>query len=365
MKRIICLCNTYFQLIVSIQLKLTVFSEDSVSVVISDRSNASFNIYSIIKKNNMFENCFFIETKNIKAKEKFGKYINIMKGNDLIWKEVNNNNFDEIIYFNKYIELYTLYAYISKINPSVKVSRYEEGIFSYHTPMKTNKKIKFVQLIRKLSKKPILDENYHNFYCFYPELYKGDLNPIEIPQINHGDEMKHILREIFGLGDDLEKMYDYKYIYFSSVYDFEGGESIGELELVQKIADLVGNENLLVKVHPRDDRTRFLEKGLQVDTNSDVPWEAIVLGHDFSNHIFLTATSGSAISSCLLAEKVPKVYYLYQLCDTKENAVARNSVSVIENLLNSDFAKKRNFDIVVPDRLEDILQTEERKKIIE
>ncbi|MEI3228023.1 MAG: hypothetical protein V8S39_13340 [Lachnospiraceae bacterium] len=360
MKNIICMCNTYFQLITAIQLKLTIFDKDNVSLIISDYSNDSYNICRNVRNVGLFENCYHIEIKDKNSKkktvkEKISQCLNMINGKDKLWEGYLTGKFDEIIYYSQLDEIYTLYAKLSKINPDIKVSRYEEGIFSYEGGVWSCFKVKVVDFIRHLFGKPVLKNEYLNFYCFYPELYIGKFNCIKIPTIHKNDKIQKILRQIFVLSEDINRAYNYKYIYFSSVYDFEGGQSIHELELVRKISNLVGNNNLLVKVHPRDDIQRFKKAGLNVDANSNIPWEVIQLSGDFSEKVFLTVNSSSALSGSLLADNSLKIYYMYLLCDTAENKNAEKSVNVISRLISSDFVKKRGLEIKVVQDIQEIL----------
>lgn len=134
----------------------------------------------------------------------------------------------------------------------------KKGIFSYEGGVWSCFKVKVVDFIRHLFGKPVLKNEYLNFYCFYPELYIGKFNCIKIPTIHKNDKIQKILRQIFVLSEDINRAYNYKYIYFSSVYDFEGGQSIHELELVnEKYQILLEIIICLLKLHPRDDIQRF------------------------------------------------------------------------------------------------------------
>lgn len=148
-----------------------------------------------------------------------------------------------------------------------------------------------------------------------------------------------ILSNIF----DLEKRdlkYPQKYIYFASIGDCESEKPVGEVEIATKAAELVGKENLIVKVHPRDMSNEFEKQGLLVDTNSEVPWEAIQLSQDFSNHVFLTTSSSSVISVNCLLNIHPKTYFLYKMCHIENNKSVEQGVQFFEDILfgeNSEF----------------------------
>lgn len=143
--------------------------------------------------------------------------------------------------------------------------------------------------------------------------------------------------------------------FFTSVYDFEGGNPIGEYELVCKVAKLVGIDNLLVKTHPRDSRTIYKDHGFNVDVNSSIPWEAIQLSGDFSDKVFLTINSGSVLSGSTMSEKPVKTFYMYKLCDIKENKSCQKNAQDIEALLCESSMKEVFRNVRIAEKIEDIL----------
>ena len=150
-------------------------------------------------------------------------------------------------------------------------------------------------------------------------------------------------------------IYPQKYIYFAGTLDFEGGKPIGEFELVQKIAKQVGKENLLVKVHPRDTRSVYAEEGLLVDKNSSKPWEIIQMLGDFSNKVFLTATSGSVLAGNFLTTNPVPTFYMYKCCDTDKNISALKNVNNIELLLHEKSMQKIFCGIKIATDIKDIV----------
>ena len=152
-----------------------------------------------------------------------------------------------------------------------------------------------------------------------------------------------------------ENDYKEKYIFFTSICDFENGEPIGEYELVCKVADFVGKENLLIKTHPRDTRTIYEDNGFTVDKNSSIPWEAIQLSRDFSDKVFLTATSGSVLAGSFMSENPPKIFFMYGCCNIEGNASAKASVMAIEELLSEETLKPSLKTVAIANDVKDIL----------
>lgn len=344
MKSVLFVCNTYSQLIESIQLRITTFKDDSVSVIITDHTNNSKTVYNRIKKIDVFNNAYYFETlRKYKSPtgiiSKFDRLKHYIWGSDPTWREYINDAYDELIFYSQTDEIYTLFSYLYKKNKNINASRYEEGIVSYDDWNFYSKKANIASRFRHLMKKASLEDRIKKFYCFYPMLYEGSLEPEKIPTIDPESRITEILKYIFEVDSNTTDYNQYKYIFFSSIYDIEHGKSIGEIDAVSSIAKYVGIDNLLVKVHPRDNPQRFRERGLHVDEKSSVPWEAIQIGNDFSNHVFLTTNSCSVLSISLIQKNKPKVLYVYPLCKISNNPVAAGTIKTIESLLNSEFVK--------------------------
>ena len=169
-------------------------------------------------------------------------------------------------------------------------------------------------------------------------------------------EVKEILE--IGFGIDKAKFlnqYSEKYIFFTSVYDFEGESPIGEFEAICEIAKLVGKENLLIKKHPRDSRMIFEEHGFKVDSNSSIPWEALQFEINLNGKTLLTVNSGAVISTSLLFGSNVKSVYVYNICQYESNSLAVASIKNIDSLIKSDFFKDRVPNVYKIDKVEDLV----------
>lgn len=335
--KVLCLCNTYLQLIVALQLKCKVFPYDYFSVFLSDHSSNAEQVIKQIYELKIFDEIEILSTKNIDYSEGISGVIDLLlSSNKKITNKLRKKNYDLYLFYNFSISSSLVFSELYKNNPNIISARFEEGILSYNTRYHSgdfdvlSKKLKALFLIRRYLKKPIITETIKQFYCFYPEHYHGKLETVQIPFISNTDfEFKNILSNIFNIKEE-NLLYPQKYIYFASVGDFEGGKPIGELQLVKKIASVVGMENLLIKVHPRDTTNSFEKHGFIVDKASAVPWEVIQLNYNFENHVFLTATSGSVLSVNLMLQNAVTTAFLYPLCDLSENPTTKEVVDNLE-----------------------------------
>lgn len=363
MRRILIVANTYYQMIMAMQLNNTVFKDDSVVLLLSDHSKNTETICGKLNEEHIFEGVHYIKTKGIPDRrnsvDKLTDYFQISFGRKNRYSYyldgVQNKYFDEIICYNYGIDIIGVYSAIYWHNPNVIVSLYEEGILTYDVvPQKTIHRA-IIHHSRHFFGKKSINDVLSNFYCLYPELYRGNLNPVKIPEVADSGICAETLRHVFELSAD-RLSYPQKYIFFTSVYDFEGGKPIGEYRLVEQVAQLVGKENLLVKIHPRDVRTIYADNGFAVDRNSEIPWEAIQLSGHFRDNVFLTATSGSVLAGSFMAENPVKTFYLYNLCKLENNSLSQNSAKNIAELLGNEKLWDILKHVHIANQIEDILK---------
>ena len=362
MKRVLIIANTYYQMILSIQMRLTVFNGDEVVLLLSDQSNNAYEIVQKLRTEQVFHQTAYVKLKGLirgrKKLDKLKDFADIAFGSSnrysLYLEAVEDPCFDELICYNYNIDIIGLYSLLCKYNRQVKVSLFEEGVLSYGIRFESNFRRELIGFFRKLQGKKDISEAFYRFYCYYPQLYYGPLETMRVPPISMECECTEVLRCVFNI--DREKLsYPQKYIYFSSVCDFAGGAPIGELELVKRIAEMIGRDKLIIKAHPRDARGVYEREGLTVDRNSSIPWEAIQLSGDFSDKVFLTATSGSVLSASFMTDTPPKTFFMYKLCNIEGNEFATQSASDIDSLLHTECVKGILSKVRIIDSLEEII----------
>lgn len=371
MSKCMIICNTYFQLIVAIQMKLTLKKADYVILALSDHSKKADKTAAALRDTSLFEEVIFLESAV--TDHKFHHRNNdIWREPEYILKSVwgeslypalyEIDKIDELIFYNLALSTLNIFSVLYRKNPALRCSLLEEGILSYRsilTPMK-GIRAKLICGMRKLLHKPNPFERASSVYCFYPEFYRGVLKPIALPLLKQDERLLSILRQVFPV-DPHASQYDRKYIMLTSVYDFEGGSPVGELELVRKIAALVGQENLLVKLHPRDFRTAYEEEGFLVDRNSDYPWEAVQLSADFSDKILLTANSGSVLSISMITQHSPAVFFLYPFCSMEGNPEMKKTVQNLQEFFSDPAIQNRTVRVSVPEYLAEICEVPENE----
>lgn len=367
MQNILFVCNTYYQLIMAINMRLSLFQDDKVTVLVSDHSKDAGKIVENLKHLQIFDKTEYIKTKYIDYRnenkvDNLYDYLKlILRGNNDIKNLIFDRKYKKFFYFNQNLSSNLIFNILTQSNKYIEACQFEEGILSYPNIEGNNLRyLKFGRtklwcILRKICSKPILIERTKKVFCLYPDLYFGKLLIEKIPAIKNNSELTNILKKVFNV-DINEQSYQEKYIYFSSICDFEGGQPIGELELIKNIAQIVGKDNLLIKVHPRDVRDIYKKEGLKIAQVSSVPWEVIQLLYNFNDKIFLTATSSSVLMGAAITGKDTKAFYLYKICNIKDNYIAKSTVASLEMYFNKFKSKNIFSNIIIAKNIEEILK---------
>lgn len=334
MKRLF-ICNTYYQLISALQLRLTSFKNDTVDLYLSDHSVNAYNVYNRLKELNVFNNVSFIRTWHNKLRFKDICSV-FMRGFGIVGK-AGFDFYDEIIFYNLGMEQLLIADFYEKHDHTTVWTKLDEGVLSYETPFvekkyKRGKGVRAALTLRRWTGRLDVPTAVKKYYCFFPDLKEtnGDWQLIAIPPITEKiTELKRILNYIF---DYTPERYSQKYIYFASSSDIDNNP-YGETEFVFKLAEKVGRENLLVKMHPRDKRSVYKDNGISVMENSFTPWEVIQLNFPAQDKVLLTITSASFLNMSIHFNQEAVGYYLYNDIQSIDPSFLKGKEK-IKNILN-------------------------------
>ena len=291
----------------------------------------------------------YIVDKTRFTKDKKLKYKRVPQFIRCIWgsrqfANLKGQYFDEFLFFNWDMFTHWVFASITRRNRDIKVLAYEEGLISYERVCmykNENARLNYrlVRAVRSTFGFPNMYDRIEGFFCFHPSLYKGEFRVYAIPHISNEDkELKKLFCRVFSI-DESTLSYNQKVIYFSSLLDTEGeGTAFGEVEIAKKIERIIGKDNFLVKLHPRDDKGRYASQGISIDQNSRVPFEVIQLVHDFSDSIFITAMSGVVLTINTILSNPPKILFVYDLYNAHSPFIeywSEKYTELIQNLKES------------------------------
>lgn len=330
MRRILIICNTHFQVIVALQLKLTLFKGDEVDVHVSDHSLNAAGVASRLRRTGLFGNVFYRETKAEITAGKVQKAWGFAAACFGVRRYPVHLDYDEILFYNLNIPVYHVVDAAANGSRETVFSGMEEGVLSYGR-MAYGKSPELLDSVRAVTGHPQIKRSIARYYCFFPELYQaqgGAIKPKRIPPVC--TSLKELRQILPGVFDFEPEAIPQSLIFFTSSSDVDGC-GFGETELVLELAELVGRNNLLVKMHPRDDRNVYRDAGLTVMARSDVPWEVIQICGAADESMCMTVTSGAFINpATLLGSKAKGVFWRL---DRPDNAGLSDRMDFIESTL--------------------------------
>lgn len=347
--KILIIANTYFQLITAINLKLTKFKSEYVDIIITDMSVNHKKIAKNLKECNIFSDIKIVNCHRIcyEVNKLIRLYylLNWKKALKNFVEEYSYEEYTTLLFFNFDVFTYSIYNKLYLLNNNIKVCRYEEGFISYienYSDFYINRISRFLSKIKGTKS---LEKNISKFYFYHPRLvlFNDNYEYETIENLNRNNkELLYILNKTFDYKHIINE-YNKKYIFFEESF-YEDGRDIDDLELILKIADIVGKENILIKLHPRTKINRFDKFGILTNKTVGIPWEVIQMNNNFSDKVFLTISSGSVLASRLYFNDNIKTYLLFNCTERKSDMATDDFFEYLEKV-KEEFGMK---DFIIP-----------------
>ena len=109
--------------------------------------------------------------------------------------------------------------------------------------------------------------------------------------------------------------------------------------MFDNIINIVGKENVIIKLHPRTNEDRFSKKGIKTLGSDGVPWEAITCVGDFSNKIFIAISSSSITTHKMLFGNNMRAYMLFKFLQPGLKQFDKKYDHFWQNIEEKDFKK--------------------------
>lgn len=315
------ICKTPYQLIVITQLVLTQYGNDMNDLLICDTIANVESLSISIREANIFNSVEIHRSMSVQNRVSKRKYY-LIAGKQLlhIKKDVFGfqTKYDRLFICNLSFEETLIYRELKYTNRNLKKYMFEDGFATYTEmygrfvgALVFNKSVLHnIKALCKRFKYGVFNK-VDGLYVFSPDLL--DWHPafavFAIPKIDPEDRLARItFNKIFGL-QKLEDRYEEKYVFFEESY-YADGNDVGDVELVNRIAEVTGKNNLFVKIHPRNPKNRFHDLGYKTNVNTFVPWEIIALNIDLKEKVLITIASGSALTSLVNTSVSPKAIFM-------------------------------------------------------
>lgn len=342
MKKILFTCNTAYQIIVAVQLRLTEFKDYNADIVITDIVKNDMKICKNIEETCIFDNVInakvknldFISNRYLKIDTYFKKMIISQNTNSMLL--ANKNRYDIYLFANLGGFATRLGKYLIRTNKNMEYYMFEDGISSYSNiygetlirnfnDNSCKNKLKSIisgNIFKKVSRYYLFNPQFMVWNCIYPVCI--------IPPISSTREK---LLLIFNKVFEYEKCrdnYKEKIVFFEESY-FADGFEIDDVSVIKEISESYGVDNLLIKLHPRNPVNRFEELGLSTCQDQEIPWEIVALNINLDDKILLTISSSAVVNTFVLLNCKVKMVFLYELLKL-ENSRFVQTKEVIERI---------------------------------
>ncbi len=349
-RRNLFICHTPFQVITSIIIKQSKYPDDYADIILS----SAFQNYKIIgercKATEIFEHVFTVSLT--KTNCTIGPLIPYYFTKDL--ENYFPDTYDRIFTNGPYYDLDNSVFYKFK---NAEVIVYDEGYSTYTNDfLRMPKKFSFRhRIIRNLSQfifnRTYMETAAKKIMLYDPELCVKPL-PYSIEKIwdkNHNDAIKIMkaISYVFNVTDAISE-YNKKYIFFEECFasDFQNN---GDIEIIRRIISIVGSENLIVKLHPRDKTNRFIDLGISTNQTISVPNEALVTEMQNQGKVFITFSSGGVLNYRFLCDCSIKTILLYKLLPSGFITMPEDRLQWFEK-----FLKKYHENLFAPKTFEEL-----------
>lgn len=307
-RRLLFFCETPYQLMNILNLKYYYYPNDSADLILA-RTTEVFRYKEKLEKQNIFSEIIMSDYDGkVDGKKILTEY-------SLEERSLNPEKYEKILYFEKnYTDYFIptclhafqqmLYYQMIKsgINPSVFI--YEEGATTYtdHLQAEMNQYIHH----ELYSKTQQMVNNVKAVFLYRPDFYIGKSAIKKLPLIQATDsesEYIDMLHHVFGK----ITLPDEKYLFFDEPFA-EDGFASNHLQILDSIAELVGKENISVKIHPRSKTGEELYRvhGFSIFSDNSTPWEIAAFDADITNKVFISVTSNTIWTPSLVFEKKEK-----------------------------------------------------------
>lgn len=210
---------------------------------------------------------------------------------------------------------YEIYYAIKGLNPDVRFSLYEEGICEYYYLAQKN-------WARILYSYVFFGRFYaddcETLYVYSPEMVKIAWKHIQICQICAVDAVDGLLEKLncaYGYTETELAGRERACVFLEQQMDAPEAER-KQAELIRQIADRVGKDMLVLKLHPRSDANKYGDAYTCMKTR--IPFELIAMNENTDHFTFISVGSSALLNFKLMLHKQPDIFVLGMLGDAQK-----------------------------------------------
>lgn len=343
--RVLIMCCSAFQMITAVHIASEYFDNVDTDLLLSNNLKDYKALQKRAKECGLFKNVFTIETKELVWDDWKYTFLGWIYNRKLKKKYnfLSDHKYDVFMFANIEGASSCIAEYMHN-RMKCDLYFFEDGFVAYSDYYKAcidRAYAKDKRFIYKIAYKLFKRSIYYisRFYVYNPELLKEwdyNFKIYKISRISKDSRTVRYLKQIYDYERSNDR-YDRPFIFFEESY-YADGININDVELVKKIASIVGKDNILIKIHPRNSVNRFEALGYHTNKDTSVPWELIAICEDLADTVLITISSGSAVTSYFTAKcKAKKSLMLYRMDELKGYRLTP-SISVFDKIcMDNDY----------------------------
>lgn len=346
--KILFLCNTPYQLLTAINIRIREFSRSDADLIITDHIGEFEKLISGCRNSKLFKNCYIMNVKKYNWKNY--KYFLSLNYHHNLLKEllpyknfcIDKNVYSHYLFSNIGGVAPILGNYLRIRNKFMKFELFEDGFSTYTSSwLKHIKNKKLFNIFVKTSVGLV-----NRLFVYNPELMSKNSH-LKIKKLKKIDEtLLKILNIVFDFGQCCDK-YKEKYIFFEECF-FTDGRNIDDCNIINSLSGFIDKNQLIIKVHPRNPVNRFVKMGYKTNQDTFIPWEVIALNIDLSEKIMITISSSSPITASYNINKKAKANILLYDMDVFDKSQLSDAIPMFDKII------KGQKDFYLPKNLNDL-----------
>lgn len=334
-ERILFVCETKAQLFNAINIKLNVYRGAIADLCLCDNGNNKMgSLRQSVDASGVFNNSYVYYTGHDTNQTSIGKAKRALRSTHLISSISNalpnrSNKYSMVFISGPSSSVNCVYYHFKKYNSTIRLFLYEEGIFEYYMFNNNNFARRLYSYI--FYHRYYLDDA-EGIYVYSPELLTGNVGTkkvIGIPQISFEDvSFVNAVNVAFNIEiETFKNIKNVKYLYMDQAFPSEE-ENVQQYQIIQKVADAVGIDNILIKLHPNSSMDKYKEYS-NICIKDNMAMEVIELNLRLQDVTLLTICSSSVFNFKLMFDANPRIFLLYKMFESV--TVGRNLFKFIES----------------------------------
>lgn len=324
---ILVVCSTPFQILNLLTMKDEIFQNQKVDVVILNHAAVNYSLFQKLKDMDAFDTVYFAETKHVSNggddKDRWVRDLTELQhilNKDYVLDQVNlsRTDYDQVVVASEDPPSQIFWYYIKANNPKAKLYIFEDGTKTYSFFDRTYSKFKPMYLKRIYGNE--FFEEIEGAYLHHPKYYRGKegLDLVQTPPIDKSNlEIRELINSVFNYEKEEGAIpFQQRFVYFDQAYQFSE-ELTEQARLHQLVEKIVGEDQLVVKLHPRTDANYYTNY-----LKGNYPFEVLELNQNIEEKVLISGLSTACLTPKLVFDEEPYVIILYQLFESglfKEN----------------------------------------------